>query len=90
MSRGPDAHGHQGRLQARVERVREVLTDVAHADHQSLQIDSMPVHLSPSRQTLSGVEHVELITEGPQVHRPRVGAHTSMAALIAHLDHGGR
>lgn len=35
-------------VQARVERVWEVLTDVAHAD-----------------QTLSGVEHVELITEGP-------------------------
>lgn len=35
-------------VQARVERVWEVLTDVAHAD-----------------QTLSGVEHVELMTEGP-------------------------
>src|SRR5688500_13226555 len=35
-------------VQARVERVWEVLTDVAHAD-----------------QTLSGVERVELITEGP-------------------------
>ena len=35
-------------VQARVERVWEVLTDVAHAD-----------------QTLSGVEQVELITEGP-------------------------
>jgi hypothetical protein len=59
-------NGHRIELErlvrARVERVREVLTDVAHAD-----------------ETLSGVENVELITEGPY----RVGT-----PLIQRVDQG--
>jgi hypothetical protein len=57
-------------VQARVERVREVLTDVAHAD-----------------QTLSGVEHVELITEGalPRGHSADPASGSGQVPGIASL-----